>query len=40
MSDYYVLVDSYQDDDGNLIDIYEHQETGTRIEKQVGDSDE
>lgn len=33
--DVYELVDSYQNDDGELIDIYEHRETGEEIEVPV-----
>jgi len=36
MSDHYVLVDSYVNDDGTLIDVYEHNEDGDRFEKVVG----
>jgi len=35
MPDAFEYVDSYQTDDGQLIDIYEHTKTGERIEKEV-----
>lgn len=35
MSNTYVLVDTKRGPDGELIDVYEHPETGNRIEREV-----
>jgi len=38
MSGYYKLVDSYVDEEGVLIDVYEHTETDKRFEQVVGEA--
>lgn len=40
MPEYFELKESYIDENGNIVDIYEHTETGERLEKRPGDTDE